>query len=97
MELLKNTSLILKSIHYTHNGFVALLGFVKAKAPTDCDQIIGFFIDFIESDVLLSRTECFTTVPSVISAKTSPDYLQIDDLKGFNYYEGLYKIFLIFN
>ena len=54
MELLKNTSLILKSNHYTRNSFVALLGFVKAKAPTDCDQIIGFFIDVIESDVLVS-------------------------------------------
>ena len=69
MELLKNTSLILKSIHYTHNGFVALLGFVKAKAPTDCDQIIGFFIDFIESD---SPAICgFITIKNSFVSSTS--------------------------
>jgi hypothetical protein len=50
MELLKNPSLKRKSNHYTRNSFVALLGFVKAKAPTDWDQIINFFIDSIESD-----------------------------------------------
>ena len=48
MELLKNPSLVGKSNHYTRNSFVALLGFVKAKAPTNWDQIIHFFIDFIE-------------------------------------------------
>ena len=35
---------------YTRNSFVALLGFVKAKAPTDWDQIMRFFLDFVESD-----------------------------------------------
>ena len=49
-ELMKNLSLKTQSQHYTRNSFVALLGFVKAKAPTDCDQILKFFIDFIESD-----------------------------------------------
>ena len=55
MELLKNPSLIGRSNHYTHNSFVALLGFVKAKAPTDWDQVIHFFIDFIESDALIKN------------------------------------------
>ena len=50
MELIKNPSLATQSNHYTRNSFVALLGFVKAKAPTDCHQIIKNFIDFIESD-----------------------------------------------
>ena len=50
MELLKNPSLVGQSNHYTRNSFVALLGFVKAKAPTDWDQVIGFFIKLIESD-----------------------------------------------
>ena len=50
MELLQNPSLIGQINHYTRNSFVALLGFVKAKAPTDWDQVIGFFIEFIESD-----------------------------------------------
>ena len=50
MKLSKNPSLVRRSNHYTRNSFVALLGFVKAKAPTDWDQIIKFFIEFIESD-----------------------------------------------
>jgi hypothetical protein len=50
MELFKNPSLAGQSNHYTRNSFVALLGFVKAKAPTDWDQVIGFFIKLIESD-----------------------------------------------
>ena len=50
MELLKNPSLKSLSNHYTRNSFVALLAFVKAKVSTDWDQIIAFFIDFIESD-----------------------------------------------
>ena len=50
MELMKNPSHKVQLNHYTRNGFVSLLGFVKAKAPTDWDQIIHFFIGFIESD-----------------------------------------------
>ena len=50
MELLKNPSLREQSNHYTRNSFAALLGFVKAKAPSDWDQIIHSFIDVIESD-----------------------------------------------
>ena len=50
MELMKNPSLKRQSNHYSRYGFVALLGFVKAKAPNDWDQIIDFFIEFIESD-----------------------------------------------
>ena len=50
MELIKNPSLKTESIHYTRNSFVALLGFVKAKAPTDWNQIMNFFMDFIASD-----------------------------------------------
>jgi hypothetical protein len=53
MELLKNPSLSLKKMHYTRNSFVTLLGFVKAKAPTNWDQIMDFFIDLIESDASL--------------------------------------------
>ena len=48
-ELLKNPSLIGQHNYYTRNSFVALLGFVKAKAPTHWDQVIDFFMDFVES------------------------------------------------
>ena len=54
MELIKNPSLTTQSNHYTRNSFVALLGFVKAKAPTDCHEIIKIFIDFIESDASIT-------------------------------------------
>ena len=46
----KKSFLIGQSNHYTRNSFVALLGFVKTKAPTDWDQVIDFFIECIESD-----------------------------------------------
>ena len=55
MELLKNPSLVGQSSDYTRNSFVALLGFVKVKAPTDWDQVIGFFIEFIESDASIRK------------------------------------------
>ena len=45
-----DNSLIGQHNYYTRNSFVALLGFVKAKAPTNWDQIIDFFMDFVESD-----------------------------------------------
>ena len=51
IELLKNPSLAMQSIHYTRNSFVALLGFVKAKAQTNWDQIMYFFMDLIESNL----------------------------------------------
>ena len=50
VELILNPSLIGFVNQYTRNSFVALLGFVKAKAPTNWDQIIALFIGFIESD-----------------------------------------------
>jgi hypothetical protein len=38
-------------IPYTRHSFVALLGFVKAKAhPTDWNQIMDLFMSFVESD-----------------------------------------------
>ena len=54
MELMKNPSLKTQSNHYTRNSFVALLGFVKAKAPTDWHQIMVDFIDYIESDASIT-------------------------------------------
>ena len=53
MELFKNPSLTMKSVNYTRSSFVVLLGFVKAKAPTEWDQIMDFFINFIESNASL--------------------------------------------
>ena len=54
MELLKNPVLVKQSNHYTRNSFVALLGFVKAKAPADWNQTVDFLIDFIESDASIT-------------------------------------------
>jgi hypothetical protein len=59
MELFTNPSLKRELNHYTRNSFVALLGFVKARAPTDWDQIMDFFIDFIESDASLHSPSRF--------------------------------------
>ena len=49
MELILDPSKTPLNYH-TRNSFVALLGLVKAKAPTDWDQFIDFFIKLVESD-----------------------------------------------
>lgn len=53
MEMLKNPLIAMQKsfiIHYTRISFVALLGFVKAKAPADWDQTIKFSMDLVASN-----------------------------------------------
>ena len=54
MEMFKNPLLAMQfKFHYTRSSFVALLGFVKTKAPTDWDQTMDLFMDLVESNTSL--------------------------------------------